>query len=625
MEQVVERLGKATVQSVTLDIARRLCQLPQSSEQQATTSRLWRRMILTAKLSSAFAILTSYGNPEEAYLAGLLQGMGHLRIIAAGEPGLLRLDSDEQATIAAERDLFLEDHCLWAYHLVKAWGMPGFLADALRYQNCSAEQVADAHPLVRLSSLAGQLASPRFEVINRGLEMVRLVYGINSSLVEEIVFQARAETRRVEVDLAIQAESDFSPQPLLALGCLVDEMLQMQTISSPLNADESAGLEPRKVFARVLYQALACKQFRILRHDAAARQLVGFSDGRDLLTANGEQADWHISLNPARSAMALSFVQSTSRLITSGEESQSVVDQQMLDILEQPAALCMPIVVDADTGLLVVAGGTEEAMAALVQRHRYLQLLCAILARLLSARHPDVATSPSDAVLAVDAEDAEDRDLSVREIIHEVSNPISIIGNYLSILKHKLGQEGHHHSELDIMEEELDRAATLMRNWSAPSQGRGADNSVDLNHLVTRLLRAYRATMLDPMAIELVLELDRSTAEVHAEAGAVQQILRNLLSNAIEAVGQGGQIRIKTLATVYMDGDEYVVLMVADDGPGIADEIRQNIFKPVPSIKGDGHGGLGLSIVKSLVDKLQGKIVFRTGAMGTEFQVYLPR
>jgi signal transduction histidine kinase len=321
-----------------------------------------------------------------------------------------------------------------------------------------------------------------------------------------------------------------------------------------------------------------------------------------------EHADWHISLEPARSAMAMSFVQGNSRLITSGDESQSVADQQMLDMLGQPAALCLPVIVDADTGLLVVAGGGEEAMGALAVRRSYLQLLCAILARLLSAQHTDAATPCRDAAVAAD------RDLSVREI-----------GNYLGILKHKLAQAGNHYSELDIMGEELDRAARLMRNWGAPSQGRAAGNSVDVNQLVTRLLQVYRATMLDPKDIELMLELDRSTVEVRAEAGAVQQILRNLLSNAIEAVGLGGHIRIKTLSAVYMDSGDYVALVVGDDGPGIADEIRQNIFKPVQSTKGDDHSGLGLSIVKSLVDKLQGKIVFRTGAMGTEFQVYLPK
>lgn len=621
IEQVVERLGTAAVQSVTLDIARRLCQQPQSTEQQAFNSRLWRRMILAAKLASAFAILTQYRNPGEAYVAGLLQGMGHLRVIAAAaaEPGLLRMDSDEQAIVAAERDLFSEDHCQWAYQLVKSWGMPGFLADALRYQNYSAEQVADAHPLVRLSCLAGQLASPRFELVNQGLDMAHQIYGINPTLCEEILSQARAETQRAAAELAIQAQSDFSPQPLLALGRLVDDLLQIQTIFSSLNADESAGLEPRKVFARVLGQALGCKQFRVLLHDASARQLVGFSDGRDALACADQDADWQISLEPARSAMAMSFSEAATRLLVTGDGAHSVADQQMLDMLQQPAALCLPVIVDAQTGLLVVAGGSEEAMATLALRNRYLQLLCAILARLLSVQQADTATPGDDLVHEADTS------LNVREIVHEVSNPLNIVGNYLTILKHKLDQQGSRYSELDIMAEELERALRLMRGWGAPNEPGSALKSVDVKQLLTRLLQVYRATMLDPKNIELSLELDPGAAEVRADAGEVQQIVRNLLSNAIEAVGQGGHICIKTIAAVYMDSGDYVALVVADDGPGIVEEVRQNIFKPVQSTKGDGHSGLGLSIVKSLVDKLQGKIAFRTSAAGTEFQVYLPK
>ena len=147
-----------------------------------------------------------------------------------------------------------------------------------------------------------------------------------------------------------------------------------------------------------------------------------------------------------------------------------------------------------------------------------------------------------------------------------------------------------------------------MRGWGAPSEPGSALKSVDVNQLLTRLLQVYRATMLDPKNIELSLELDPGAAEVRADAGEVQQIVRNLLSNAIEAVGQGGHIRIKTIAAVYMDSGDYVALVVADDGSGIVEEVRQNIFKPVQSTKGDGHSGLGLSIVKSLVDKWQGKI-----------------
>jgi signal transduction histidine kinase len=498
--------------------------------------------------------------------------------------------------------------------------MPGFLADALRYQNYSSEQVADAHSLVRLSCVAAQLASPSPDSVNRGLDMACELYGIDRGLSEEILSKARAETQRAAAELSIQAQSDFSPQPLLALGRLVDDLLQIQTLFSSLSADESAGIEPRKVFARVLNQALGCKQFRILTHDAEARELAGFCDHREMYGVASETADWHISLQPARSIMAMAFAKSSTRLLRAGDSSLSVADQQMLDILQQPAAVCLPVIVDSSTGVLVVAGGAEAAMVALSARGRYLQLLCAILARLLSAQHAGVTEPGADTV-----GQALGNDYTVREMVHEVSNPLNIVANYLSILKHKLAQQGGEYHELDIMAEELNRAVGLMRDWRKPAQPGDKPDWLNLNPLITRLLQVYRATMLDSRAINIELDLEPGSTRVRADAGTVQQILRNLLSNAIEAVGDEGNIRIRTSSEVFMDSGDYVALIVSDDGPGIAADIRQNIFKPVQSTKGDDHSGLGLSIVKSLVDRLQGKIAFRSGPQGTEFQVYLPK
>jgi signal transduction histidine kinase/HD-like signal output (HDOD) protein len=618
MELAVSRLGRTALQSITLDIARRLCQQPQATSQQAFNARLWQRMILAAKLARAFAILTQYSNPDEAYLAGLLQGIGHLRVIAAAaDPGLLRVDSDELAILHAEGDLFDDDPGLWAAQLVQSWPMPGYLADALRYQAYTSEQVADAHPLVRLSSLAAQLASHDYTQVNQGLDMARQFYAIHPSLGEEILSQARGETQRAAAELSIQAQSDFSPQPLLALGRLVDDLLQVQTLFSALNADESAGLAPRKVFARVLGQALGCKQFRCLIHDAQHHRLLGFSDGDDVLLTADSTADWQISLRPARSAMAMAFDQGKCRLIVAGASVQTVADEQVLDLLIQPAALCLPVIADADCGLLVVAGGSKEAMTALAGRERYLQMLCAILARrlrTLRSASPVIETRASTA----------DNSLHLRKMAHEVSNPLNIAGNYLSILKHKLTQAGGQYAEIDIISEELQRAIGLMRNMGQPDLEQPDTDGVDVNACISRLLRVYRATMLEPRDIVLTLQLDPECARVNAEEATVEQIVRNLLINAVEAVDAGGHICIATNAEVYTDSGNYVALRIADDGPGIAMHIRQKLFQPVQTTKGDGHSGLGLSIVKSLVDQAQGNITFRSSALGTEFQVYLP-
>jgi signal transduction histidine kinase len=574
-------------------------------------------MILAAKLSSAFAILSGYSNPSEAYLVGLLQGIGHLRVVvtAAGESGPRDQQSDETASVSAGLQTLPQGHSIWAYQLAKQWGMPGFFADALRYQDYSREQVADAHPLIRLSSLASKLASDDLRQVDQGLKMAQLLFGVEPDLGQEILSQATAETQRVADELLIQVQSDFSPQPLRALGELVNDLLEIQTIFAAVSVDESAGLEPRRVFARVLAQAIGCKQFRVLIHAPISHQLLGFSDGRDALIATQKDADWQISLSPARSIMAMAFDQGRARLLSSSSELRSVADEQMLGMLEQPAALCLPVIVDAQCGLLVVAGGNEEAMLALSNRQRYLQLVCAILARLLSRQRDSVAevAAPSGAA-----------SMDVRELVHELSNPLNVASNYLNILQHKVLKEGVHYDELTIVTEELERAAGLLKSWRLPLESPAVAEAVDVNAVISRVVNVYRSTLLEPRNIRLVLELDEQRAIAQVEKAALEQVLRNLLSNAIEAVDDGGHILIKTSAEVYMDSGNYVELLLADDGPGLPADVRKNIFKPVQSSKGGEHSGLGLSIVKSLVDRANGSIAFSSSAHGTRFQVYLP-
>jgi signal transduction histidine kinase len=86
----------------------------------------------------------------------------------------------------------------------------------------------------------------------------------------------------------------------------------------------------------------------------------------------------------------------------------------------------------------------------------------------------------------------------------------------------------------------------------------------------------------------------------------------------------GGEIQIANSGHVNRDGRLYIELCVKDSGPGIAPEILANLFSPVRSTKGNGHQGLGLSIVHSLVKKTQGLITCRSGSKGTAFEIMLP-
>ena len=82
---------------------------------------------------------------------------------------------------------------------------------------------------------------------------------------------------------------------------------------------------------------------------------------------------------------------------------------------------------------------------------------------------------------------------------------------------------------------------------------------------------------------------------------------------------------VYTQDNVNVDGKEHIELCVADDGPGVDPDILPKLFSPVDSTKGGDHAGLGLSIVKNLVNELHGSISCRSSDKGTSFHILLPK
>ena len=75
---------------------------------------------------------------------------------------------------------------------------------------------------------------------------------------------------------------------------------------------------------------------------------------------------------------------------------------------------------------------------------------------------------------------------------------------------------------------------------------------------------------------------------------------------------------------INVNGKDFVEIEISDTGPGIPDEILKNIYKPVTSTKGKRHSGLGLSIVKNLLDELGSTITCKTEKTGTTFSIHFP-
>jgi signal transduction histidine kinase len=216
-------------------------------------------------------------------------------------------------------------------------------------------------------------------------------------------------------------------------------------------------------------------------------------------------------------------------------------------------------------------------------------------------------------------------------IAHEINNPLAIIVESSGWLRSRF-----EHSESNV--EDLRRAATL----ALGKIDAAADRAARISRNFLRFARAPDARVSDvdlPALADEIVDLTRGLAgdrqaefSVHLESGRdarvatdpfqLRQVLLNLATNALQAIDQGGHVRI----VVGRRGDD-VTIAVEDDGPGIPADDLERIFEPFFTTKEEGQGtGLGLAVSRGIIEKLGGRIeVEPSSGKGATFTVVLPR
>lgn len=180
-----------------------------------------------------------------------------------------------------------------------------------------------------------------------------------------------------------------------------------------------------------------------------------------------------------------------------------------------------------------------------------------------------------------------------------------------------------------------ERAAQLTQSLLAFSRKQIINlKPVDVNEIVEEMSKLLQRVIGED--IELVIEDYNHPLMALADRGQVEQILMNLVTNARDAMPDGGMISMETdrifltkeflVRHEFMRPGNYAVISVSDTGAGIDEEVRGRIFEPLFSTKDIGKGtGLGLSIVYGIVKQHNGDIsVYSEEGKGTTFKIYLP-
>jgi len=210
-------------------------------------------------------------------------------------------------------------------------------------------------------------------------------------------------------------------------------------------------------------------------------------------------------------------------------------------------------------------------------------------------------------------------------LAHEIGTPLGVVSMRLQLLRRRTAKDAEDRRTLDIALEQLERVTGLIRQLLdfARSQP-GPEQSVDLSRTVT-IVTELVLPVARKRDASLSNELPPDPLLVAGSANGVQQIVLNLVMNALQAISEGGLVRIGA-SLVGKD----VVLSVDDDGPGIPEERRAAIFDPFYTTKKQGEGsGLGLTVVLGLVRRMDAKLRVEQSELGgarfeVRFRAWIP-
>ncbi|SDN57103.1 Signal transduction histidine kinase [Desulfonauticus submarinus] len=216
----------------------------------------------------------------------------------------------------------------------------------------------------------------------------------------------------------------------------------------------------------------------------------------------------------------------------------------------------------------------------------------------------------------------------VSGVAHELNNPLNNISLTAEMLVDEwkdLSVEEREEMLSDIIEEAR-RASTVVKNLLdfSRSKLKDADESLDIQEVVKSSLKLVRNQLMISN-IQLITEFKKDIPKIKGNYDNLKQVFINLFLNAIQAMPEGGYLKISTKET-ELNGKRYVEVAVEDSGVGMPPDVLDRIFDPFFSTKPVGKGtGLGLSIVYGIVKKHGGKIRVETEKnKGTTFFVYFP-
>jgi len=559
---------------------------------QATYASRWRQSIGVAHLAQALGVRSGTVDAEAAWTAGLAHNLADY------------LDADS-LPVGHAAD--------W----LGALDADGWLADAVRYHAEPLARGRAAHPLVRIVQLAYQLATRADAVdsvdVRAALAALQMGAGEAAQLLADSQAQARQLAQRFGLIDAVTPSAGAGFDRLARLYAA-------QAAQSALHGHFRRATAPEQVFS--LFQEALRALFGIEHASMFAPAADGSLRMTALLPAPPGLVALAVPPDDGHSTLTRALARNAPQQFERGEPEAALVDEQIARLLGVSRFLCQPLALsDGRTGVLVVG----DALPGLARSPLWRFALAECSEALRPAATPAVAVPVAAAPAAAAQSDDIPRD-RVRRAIHEVANPLTIMRNYVNLLSDRLGADSAVQRDLGIIGDEIERVARIVRGITVAEEVVVPPASLELvsvNSVVSELVRMALGTLFAPNKVNVQIDLNPDVPPMPLQKDLLKQVLFNLAKNAVEAMHAGGHLKFTT-RLVTVDGQREVEIEVADTGPGLPPAIASHLFEPVISEKGGDHAGLGLTISRSLVERLNGHLSCTSTPQGTHFLIRLP-
>lgn len=226
------------------------------------------------------------------------------------------------------------------------------------------------------------------------------------------------------------------------------------------------------------------------------------------------------------------------------------------------------------------------------------------------------------------------------QFAHEVGTPLNLISGHVQLLRARLVDDPLAQPRLETISAQIERIERIVRAMLDRTRPEAVVLApLDLNAVLLRIFDAT-APALEARRVRLETELEENLPPVAGDADRLQQVFINLINNALDAMPEGGLLRVRTGVVAsdsngsggrgsdqfVADRSERVFVEFSDTGCGMSVELRSHIFEPFYTTKESGHGtGLGLVVVRQVIREHHGEIEVRSEAgRGTCFRITLP-